>query len=205
MTKNLEENLYAQQYFEYLRNRGLIRRFIRKLYLHDIRSFCMGKTIDFGCGIGELLAILPKGSVGFEINEVAVNFCKSNGLNVSQYMPGEDNYKFTMINEGEYSTFTMNHVLEHIENSNEVITEIFESCNRLGIKRIVFTVPGYKGYKSDNTHRTFIDKKYFAEHALLNNKNYVLKMSKYFPVNNAGFGNYFIHNELRLVFDKRND
>jgi hypothetical protein len=66
-------------------------------------------------------------------------------------------------------------------------------------------VPGYKGYKSDKTHRTFIDKKYFADHGLLSNKNYKLRISKYFPVNNARFGYYFMHNELRLVFDKRND
>jgi SAM-dependent methyltransferase len=205
MTETSEETLYAQQYFEYLRNRSLLRRVIRKFYLHDIRAFCIGKTIDFGCGIGELLAMLPNGSIGFEINEVAVNFCKSQGLNVNQYIPGEDNYKLDMINEGEYSTFTMNHVLEHIENSKEVILNIFESCNRLGIKRIVFTVPGVKGYKSDKTHRTFINKKYFADHGLLNNKNYKLRISKYFPVNNARFGYYFMHNELRLVFDKRND
>jgi 2-polyprenyl-3-methyl-5-hydroxy-6-metoxy-1,4-benzoquinol methylase len=198
------ENLYADEYFEYLRNRNLLRRLVRKFYLNDIRSFCVGKTIDFGCGIGELLTILPGGSIGFEINQVAVKFCKSKGLNVEEYNPDEDNYRFTMIDPGEYSTFTMNHVLEHIENSHEVIMKIFTSCNRLGIKRIVFTVPGYRGYKSDKTHRTFIDKKYFANQGLLNDAHYVLKKAKYFPVNNAKFGHYFMHNELKLVFDKRN-
>ena len=199
------EQLYSQEYFEYLRNRGSLRKFIRRFYLRDIRKYCMGKTIDFGCGTGELLSMLPAGSVGLEINRVAVEFCKSQGLDVRQYHLGEDDYRFEMITKGDYNTFTMNHVLEHIENSNAIIQKIFESCNRLGIKRIVFTVPGHKGFRSDKTHITFIDKKYFENNGLLDNKYYHLIISKYFPVNSAKFSRYFTHNELRLVFDKRND
>ena len=204
MTGNTE-NLYSQEYFEYLRNRGSLRKFIRKFYLRDIRKYCMGKSIDFGCGTGELLAMLPTGSVGFEINQVAVDFCKSLGLDVRLYHPAEDDYRFEMFTKDGYNTFTMNHVLEHLENSYAIIQKIFESCNRLGIKRIVFTVPGLKGFRSDKTHITFIDKKYFENNGLLGNKYYRLIISKYFPVNSAKFSHYFTHNELRLVFDKRND
>ena len=204
MTENTEE-LYAQEYFDYLQNRGLIRKSIRKFYLRDIRSFCTGKTIDFGCGTGELLAMLPPGSAGLEVNKVTVNYCKSRGLPVELYIPAQDNYRFDMIDPGQYNSFTMNHVLEHIVNAQEVIKTIFESCNRLGVKRIVFTVPGYKGFRLDKTHRTFIDRKYFAVNGLLDNPYYRLNHSKYFPVNWSGFGRYFRHNELRLIFDKRKD
>ena len=76
MTENTEP-LYSREYFEYLRNRGSLRKSIRKFYLRDIRKYCIGKSIDFGCGTGELLAMLPAGSAGFEINRVAVEFCKS--------------------------------------------------------------------------------------------------------------------------------
>ncbi len=199
------EKLYSQEYFEYLQNRGPFRKLIRKIYLHDIRKFCLGKTIDFGCGVGELLGMLTKDSIGFEVNRNAADFCKSKGLKVELYDPEKDNYRFDMIAKGIYTSFTMNHVLEHIENSHEVIKKIVESCNRLEIKRIVFTVPGYKGFRLDKTHRTFIDGKYFADNGLLDNKYYKIKLCKYFPVNWAKFGRYFTHNELRLVFDKRND
>jgi hypothetical protein len=57
----------------------------------------------------------------------------------------------------------MNHVLEHIEHADLVIARIFESCYRLGISRIIFTVSGFKGFKSDPTHRTFIDVRYLFE------------------------------------------
>ena len=198
-------DLYAQEYFEYLHNRGTVRKFVRKLYLNDIRKYCIGKTIDMGCGIGELLKILPEGSIGFEVNQVAVDFCKHQDLNVQLYNFEEDDYKLKMINKGEFKTFTMNHVLEHIEDSQETVKKIFESCNRLEIERIVFTVPGYKGFQSDKTHRTYITRKYFSSNELFNDGHYKLIRSKYFPINWERFGHFFTHNELRIVFNKRND
>ncbi len=202
MTATAEE-IYSQDYFDYLHNRSSFRKKVRSFYLNDIKKYCTGKTIDFGCGVGELLRMLPAGSIGFEVNKVVVGFCKKNGLNVYLYVPEDDNYEFKMIEAGTYETFTMNHVLEHLERSADVVNNIFESCNRLGIKRIVFTVPGHKGYKSDATHQTFISMDYITKNGLINNKHYRMRVNKYFPVNSETFSRYFTHNELRLVFDKR--
>jgi 2-polyprenyl-3-methyl-5-hydroxy-6-metoxy-1,4-benzoquinol methylase len=199
------ENLYAQEYFEYLHHRGTLRKFIRKFYLRDIRSYCSGRTIDFGCGVGELLAMLPAGSTGFEVNEAAVNYCRSQGLDVQLYEPEKDNYEFRMIENGKSDCFTMNHVLEHLENPSYVIEKIFDRCHALGINRIVFTVPGIKGYQSDATHRTFIDLKYFEKNNLFKHPGFRLTTSKYFPFNSKSFSRFFTHNELRLIFDRRND
>jgi hypothetical protein len=202
MTATAEE-IYSNDYFNYLHNRSSFRRKVRTLYLNDIKKYCIGRTIDFGCGVGELLKTLPEGSIGFEVNKVVVGFCKKNGLNVDLYVPEEDNYDLKMIGPGKYETFTMNHVLEHLESSSKVITKIFESCNKLEIKRIVFTVPGHKGYKTDATHQTFINMDYLIKTGITDNKYYELKVNKYFPVNSESFSKFFTHNELRLVFDKR--
>lgn len=202
MTTTAEE-IYSQEYFDYLNNRSAIRRLVRKVYLNNIRKYCVGKTIDFGCGIGELLKLLPDGSVGYEVNKVVVDFCRKKGLPVELYVPEADNYYFKMIEPGKFSTFTMNHVLEHLKNSYETINKIFESCKRLGIQRIIFTVPGVKGFQMDRTHETFIDLSYFTEHGLLNNHYYKLKTTFYFPFNSTSAGRYFRHNELRLVFNER--
>jgi 2-polyprenyl-3-methyl-5-hydroxy-6-metoxy-1,4-benzoquinol methylase len=202
MTASTEE-IYSEDYFNYLHNRSSLRKKVRTVYLNDISKYCIGKTIDFGCGVGELLKNLPPGSVGFEVNKVVVEYCKKNGLNVKLYIPEEDDYNFKMIQQGQYETFTMNHVLEHLESSSDVIKKIFETCDRLGIIRIVFTVPGHKGYKSDATHQTFINMDYLSNKGILDNRFYQLKMNKYFPVNSESFSKVFTHNELRLVFDKR--
>jgi hypothetical protein len=96
----------------------------------------------------------------------------------------------------------MNHVLEHLEHAHETIRKIFQSCAGIGIRRIVFTVPGEKGFKMDKTHITFIDLDYFLNNGLLDNKFYKLSHSGYFPFNSKKAGRYFRHNELRLIFDK---
>jgi SAM-dependent methyltransferase len=194
--------VYSTDYFDYQQKRSALRKFIRKAYLNDIKRYCIGKTIDFGCGIGELLQVLPAQSIGFEINPVAVEFCRAKGLSANLY-DTDDDYNFKMLERGLFKTFTMNHVLEHLENPHEVIHKIFNACERLGIQRIIFTVPGHKGFLSDKTHITFIDMKYFTTNNLLNDQRYGLKLSKYYPFNNKRFSKYFTHNELRIVFDKK--
>ncbi|HZV70251.1 MAG TPA: methyltransferase domain-containing protein [Saprospiraceae bacterium] len=197
------EELYAEGYLEYLSKRSPIRKIVRLLYLYDIRKYCKSATVDFGCGAGELLKILPKGSVGYEINPYAVRYCNSQGLTAYLYDPGSDKYEFWMIEPNKFHSFTMNHVLEHLEEPAAVMNKIFEHCSRLGISRIVFTVPGTKGYTTDKTHLTFVDMDYLKKNGILQNKYYRLKLSKYFPLNMKSFSKVFTHNELRLVFDKR--
>jgi hypothetical protein len=196
--------IYSESYFQYLHDRGRFRRVLRGVYLRDICKECIGKTIDLGCGVGELLQKLPPGSIGLEVNKVAVDFCTAKGMSVSLYDPEEDDYQFKGLRQNEFQTFTMNHVLEHIFNSWQVIDKIFSSCSRLGIERIVFTVPGIKGFASDSTHQTFIDSDYLSGFGFFDHPLFKLKQARYFPVNNVFFSRYFTHNELRLIFDRTN-
>ncbi len=198
-----KQALYAGDYFDYLHDRGVVRKFIRRLYLRDIRQYCLGPTLDFGCGVGELLRILPPGSIGLEVNPVAVAYCRAQGLEVSLYDPEQDGYRLQQVPEQVYSTFTMNHVLEHIDSAGEAAHILFSSCRRLGIRRLVLTVPGSKGYQSDATHRTFIDQAYLEKTGVLDHPDYQLVKAKYFPFNTSWMGRYFTHNELRLIFDAR--
>jgi SAM-dependent methyltransferase len=186
-----------------LRSRGFFRTLIRTLYLRDIKKYCIGETIDFGCGTGSLLAILPVGSIGYEINDIAVKYCRSRGLDVEYYVPEFDNYQLDAVPENKYTSFTMNHVLEHLENSHLVLNKLFKTCRRLGIQRIVLTVPGSKCFRQDETHRTFVNRQYLEDRGMLENQYYKLILSKYFPFNAKGIDRYFTHNELRMVFDNR--
>ena len=201
--KEAAEALYQEEYFEYLYQRNSFRKFIRQFYLKNIARFCIGKTIDFGCGIGNLLHYLPQGSMGLEINPVAVAYCQQHEIPVSLYHPSEDQYNLSSIEPGVFKSFTMNHVLEHLDESYQTIEKLFETCHRLEIERIVFTVPGKKGFDSDKTHMTFIDRSYFEKHGLFADPRYRLRKSYYFPFNTSFMSRFFVHNELRLIFDKR--
>jgi SAM-dependent methyltransferase len=193
--------LYAEQYFEYLRHRSGWRKQVRQLYLRDIRQECTGKTIDLGCGVGELLKWLPEGSIGLEINSFAVRYCQAQGLDVALYDPASDDYRLDGFDQRGFSTLTMNHVLEHLDNPAQVLFKLFESGKRLSIQRFVFTVPGWKGYLSDPTHRTFVDMAYLEEKGLLNHPYYRLIRARYFPFNSSFFSKKLTHNELRITFE----
>jgi SAM-dependent methyltransferase len=195
--------LYGQAYFDYLHHRSSLRRRIRRWYLQDIRSLCRGRTVDFGCGAGELLAMLPQGSVGLEVNPVAVAYGQSRGLDVRLYDPASDGYRLDMLSPGTFDTFTANHVFEHLDDSAAHIAALFTSCFRLGIRRLVITVPGRRGFATDPTHRTFVDEDYLRLHGVTDRPEYTLVASRYYPINSPFFSRFFAHNELRLVFDQR--
>lgn len=202
----ISQNLdYDIRYTEYQLRRGLFRKLIRRLYLKNILKYVKGRAIDFGCGIGELLSLLPEGSIGLEINKASVEYCLKRGMNVSLYEMDLDHYTFKNIKPNYYQSFIMNHVLEHIDNPANVFAKILTACNRLGIERVILVVPGEKGYKFDRTHRTFIDVDFLRSHGLLDKEGYLLKEHRYFPINKKWPGKIFTHHELVVIYGRKND
>jgi hypothetical protein len=178
--------------------RSFIRKFIRSFYFKNILRYVEGPAIDFGCGSGDFLSLLPKGSIGFEINDFLVNYCTAKGLEVYKYNPEEDDYNFYNVNHGKFITFIMAHVLEHISEPFGTLRKIFSSCHRIGIKRIIIVVPGLKGFYSDKTHSYFIDLNFLKRFNGL--EGYNLKLVRYFPFNFWWAGRFFTHNELLALF-----
>jgi len=198
----LSQHNYNQEYTDYQLNRSFARKLIRGAYLRNILKYVKGKSIDLGCGIGELLSILPEGSVGLEVNEDTANFCKKNKLNVIRYDPDKDKYEFRFLSGKGFKTFTSCHVLEHLVNPDNVLKKIMSFAQREKLERVIIVVPGYKGYLSDKTHVTFIDKNYIQEKGLENFPNYELIHKSFFPFNMDFVQNYFTHNELVLVYER---
>jgi len=193
---------YDKEYFEYQTNRGWIRERIRQIYLYHYKYYLKGLTIDFGCGAGGLLKLLSLGSLGLEVNPVAVKNCIKNNLNVELYLPEKDNYTFKNIKKDVYENFSMCHVLEHIEDTGIVLRKIFNACQRMGIEKIVIVVPGHKGFLSDRTHRTFINLGYLESHNLTELFGFKLCHVEYFPINIKIAGNWLTHNESIFIYER---
>lgn len=193
---------FDRQYTEYQLNKKWIRKRVRQLYLNHTLKYVKGKAIDFGCGIGELLVRLPKDSIGFEINKATVEYCKAAGLNVRLYQPDIDRYALRDCRPGEFKTFMLSHVLEHLEHPDAILSLILRSCRRLGIERIIIIVPGIKGFRFDHTHRTFINDEYFERFNLSEAEGYAITKKKYFPINISCLGKYFTHHELMVIYNK---
>lgn len=193
----------GQKYTKYLLDRGGIKILLHRLiYINHTLKYIEGPTIDFGCGVGTYLKYLPAGSIGYDINPSNVEECRRIGLDARIYDPVSDGYGFKDISPGQFVTFFMSHVLEHIDNAAIVFRRIIDSLNRLGIKKILIKVPGKKGFSFDETHRTFIGKSFFTENRLAEYNGYSLSLMKYFPFNLEVCNKIFTHNELIAMYDR---
>ena len=190
---------YAQ--VQIRRSSNPLRRLVRYFYLSDLLRHVQGASIDLGCGAGDLLARLPSGSMGLEINPAAVEFCRCRNLEASLYDPEADDYELAGIPPGRYSTLLLTHVLEHLPDPRAVLLKLYRSCARLGIHRIVLTVPCEKGFGYDATHRTYVDEAYLAGHGLLACHGFTASYLGYFPLNRKWPGKLYTFHELRIVLD----
>lgn len=186
------------------RSRHPLRKIVKSFYLENILRDVKGATIDFGCGAGQLLARLPAGSVGLEVNPHPVDVLRKIGLNSLCYDDG-DNFSFLDFPCGHYKTLVMAHVLEHFDDADMVLKKILNSCSRIGIERAIIVVPGAKGYQSDKTHKTFVNWHYLREHGLLQCEGYAAREISYFPINHESIGKYFRFHELKLAYEKISD
>jgi SAM-dependent methyltransferase len=175
---------------------------VRQFYIRHAVKHLVSPVIDFGCGIGEHLSQLGKDSIGLEVNQSSIDYCRSIGLNVVNFDPEKDQYQLAFLESGKYKSMLISHVLEHLDNPDRILKSLFAACGRLGVERVFICVPGKLGYAHDSTHRTFIDMKYIHEKGLTESASFKLTSSGYFPFNFTSAGNYFTHNETFLVYDR---
>ena len=191
---------YSEKYKNYQLNRSWLRKVIRKIYLSHTSKFVIGKAVDFGCGVGELLDFLPDGSIGLEINRHAVEYCQENNKNVEFYNL-TDAYMFHNLERGQYNTFIINHVLEHIEDADQALKLIAKNISDMGIRRIILVVPGKKGFLYDKSHITYIDDRYITKKKLSNISGFKITTLRWFPINWKFIEKYFTHHEMMVIYD----
>ncbi len=201
--KALSPTQFDEAYTFYQLDRSPLRKIVRRLYLNNVSKHVVGKAIDFGCGIGELLSRLPAGSIGLEVNNATVKYCNGIGLNVLSYEPETDQYNLSDIShDSGYSTFIISHVLEHLVNPENILTKLLSSAKRIGITKFIVIVPGIKGFNMDKTHRTFINESYLNKNNLLNIDHWKVTHKEYFPINLSWFGTFFTYNELMFIYER---
>jgi SAM-dependent methyltransferase len=197
-TQEFGEDYAAEQM---RRSRHSLRKAIKRFYIQNILKHVAGPTIDFGCGAGQLLARLPSGSVGLELNPHLVGALRSEGLNAELYDP-EDKFELAGFPTNFYKTLVMAHVLEHFEDAKGVLRTLLRTCNRIGISHVIIVVPGEVGFASDKTHKTFVNRQYLQTNRLFELEGFVARKVNYFPLNAEVVGKYFIFHELMVVYDR---
>jgi SAM-dependent methyltransferase len=192
---------YGEQYTRYQLRRSPLRKWVRRWYLRSAVRQLRGPTIDFGCGVGELLERLPPGSVGLEINPASVEHCRSNGLDVLLYDADGDGWSLSVLPvEKTMQSLVVSHVLEHLDQPMRHLSTLLQACGQRGISRVLVIVPGRRGYACDDTHRTFIDLPMLSAPDVVAGSAFRLASSRYFPGNLRRLGELFPHHELQALF-----
>jgi SAM-dependent methyltransferase len=193
---------YGSEYTEYQSDRSRLRKLARTPWLRAAGRFVEGPAVDLGCGVGELLARLPPGSMGLEINRATVDLCVANGLDVSYYDGADDGWSLAPVRgrSTSFDTLILSHVLEHLDGPDEVLHQLARAAGDLGMRQVLVIVPGRAGYDSDPTHRTFIDRAYLAAPAIVEGTGFRLASATHFPGNVPALGDHLRYHELRASF-----
>ncbi len=138
------------EYFEYLQRRSRLGAIYRKYLLYPRLSRRLdGRTLDLGCGIGDMLAY-RRNTVGVDINPHTVAFCNARGTQA--YLMTPDTLPFNVM---EFSSVLMDNVLEHLAEPVPLLTEVRRVLSAKG--RLLIGVPGIKGFNSDSDHKIRYD------------------------------------------------
>ncbi|HEX5947246.1 MAG TPA: methyltransferase domain-containing protein [Acidimicrobiales bacterium] len=102
--------------------------------------------------------------------------------------------------DGTFDTLIMSHVLEHLDDPVDVLHRLLGTAGPLGLRQVLIVVPGRAGFRSQETHRTFVDRAMLSDAAVTRDTGFVLASTSYFPGNLRRIGDVFLYHELRASY-----
>ncbi|MDC0586490.1 class I SAM-dependent methyltransferase [Gammaproteobacteria bacterium] len=190
-----QNNLESQkEYFDHLHTITLKGRIYRSYYLYPrINNIFSGKALDIGCGLGDFASHRP-GTVAIDINPFCVKYCKD--LGIEAYHTEEPPFPFE--NESFDSIF-LDNVLEHIEEPDNILNEIYRLLKPEGI--FIIGVPGLQGFRSQADHRVYYDEESLPKKLL--EYNFFMKKHFFTPFKSEYLNENLNAYCLYAVFEKK--
>lgn len=189
---------YAQKQMD--RQQNPLRKLVKSFYVSRVLRHVQGPSLDLGCGAGQILARLPPGSAGMEVNPYLVADLRQRGFEVMPVTESGFGLSLAGVAKNRFTTLVLSHVLEHFDHADQVLRQLLQDCAQLGISNVVIVVPGQTGYRSDPTHKTFVTMAYLESHQLRACEGFKLAHHSYFPGNIKLIEKFFIYHELLLVY-----
>lgn len=145
--RRLRSRMIDQEgYFEYLRRRKRVGLWYRNGWLYPrLCRHLRGRVLDVGCGIGDMVRFRSN-TVGVDVNAKAVDFCRSQGLDVRLMQP--DRLPFADLT---FDGAVLDNVLEHLTEPSALLAEIHRVL--LPNRPLIVGVPGERGYAGDPDHK----------------------------------------------------
>lgn len=183
-----------------VRQRNPFRKLVKSFYVSRVLQHVDGPAIDMGCGAGQILERLPAGSIGIEVNPYLIEELTRRGLRAMPAAESQDGFNLTALSPNEFGTLVLSHVLEHFDNAHQVLRNLLHDCGHLGISTVIIVVPGETGYRSDPTHKTFVDMDYLRTHEMVESEGFHITHHSYFPGDLRIIGKLFVYHELMVVY-----
>ena len=183
----------SEEYFEYLKERSRLSWLYGRYVLYPrLCRYLDGKTLDVGCGIGDLLSHRIE-TVGVDINPAAVEWCHFRGLDAHQMSPNEIPF-----HDARFNSAILDNVLEHLADPAELLIEIGRVLRPRS--SLVVGVPGRRGYASDSDHKIFYDEATLL--STLGTAGFCLQHLFYMPFKSAWLDVRVRHYCLYGVFER---
>lgn len=142
-------------YFRYLRGRSRLGLLYRRGWLYpQLARRLAGRTLDVGCGIGDMLAY-RSATVGVDIDPHTVAHCRSRGLDAR--LMEVDRLPF---DAATFDSVLLDNVLEHVAEPAPLLAEVHRVLVPRG--RLLVGVPGTKGWHTDPDHKVHYDERSLA-------------------------------------------
>jgi len=185
------------------RQRNPFRKLVKSFYISRVLQHVDGLAVDLGCGAGQILERLPAGSLGIEVNPNLVKDLKRRGLRVmTADEEGHDGFNLKALRPNEFRTLVLSHVLEHFNSADQVLRNLLHDCAGLGVSTVIIVVPGDAGFRSDSTHKSFVNMEYLQSHGLFNCEGFQISHRSYFPGNVQFIGRLFKYHEMMVVYKR---
>lgn len=138
------------EYFEYLKTRRRLGTIYRRYLLYPkLARRLKGRSLDVGCGIGDMLAY-HRNITGVDINPRTVGFCQARGLVAILMKPDE-----LPFGDRAFNSVLMDNVLEHVLEPDRLLAEVRRVLTPGG--HALVGVPGIRGWACDADHKVFYD------------------------------------------------
>jgi 2-polyprenyl-3-methyl-5-hydroxy-6-metoxy-1,4-benzoquinol methylase len=155
-----------------------------------------GFMLDVGCGIGRNLAHLDGSAVGVDHNQDSVAVARDRGLRAftpDEFLASE------YARPGTFDSLLSAHVVEHMSSSDATaLLGAYLPYVKVG-GRLILITPQESGYRSDATHREFVD--FAAQERLAHDLGLTVLSRRSFPFPRMA-GRWFRYNEFVLVARK---
>ncbi len=182
------------------RRNNPLRRLVKSFYVARVLRYVNGPSIDLGCGVGQILERLPDGSVGIEVNPYLVEDLARRGLKVMPAAESETGFNLSPLSKNKFGTLVLSHVLEHFHNADQVLRKLLHDCASLRISTVIVVIPGETGFRSDPTHKTFVNLDYLISRGLVDCGGFRMAHSSHFPCNLNSLGKFFAYHEFMVVY-----